>query len=251
MSDGAASLMAMFYGLMAGGAWTDDRASNVVDGGAPFYGTYRCRDDKWVAVGSIEPQFFSLLLDKLGITDFPPERQHDRAMWPDLRRRLEAVLLTRTQSEWITHMEGSDACFAGVAGLTEAPHHPHNVARQTFVTIDGVLQPAPAPRFSKTPSKIQELDPAIGAHTVRALTEWGFSRAEIAGLRDRGASSAPQPNPSAGGRAPRLWAPSGGGRPHRGRRTRAGAAGRSRGSTATSTPASPRWISAGSESHFR
>ena len=187
MSDGAASLMAAFYGHMAGGRWTDQRASNGVDGGAPYYGVYKCADGRWVALGSIEPQFFAILLQKLGITDFPRDRQRDPAHWPDLRVRLEAAFLARTQADWIAIMEGSDACFAGVLSLADAPSHPHNVARETFVTVDGVLQPAPAPRFSRTPSRIQELDPRIGAHNETGLMDWGFARAEVEALRQAGA----------------------------------------------------------------
>ena len=183
MSDGAASLMAMFYGLKSGGAWTDERANNVIDGGAPFYGTYRCKDNRWVALGSIEPQFFKELLENLGINDFPLERQNDRELWPEMRTRFETAFLTRTRAEWVEIMEGGDACFAGIIGLDEAPNHPHNLARQTFVTIDDVIQPAPAPRFSKTPGKIQETDPAIGAHNVSGLTDWGFSNSEIEKLK--------------------------------------------------------------------
>lgn len=187
MSDGAASLMAAFYGHMAGGRWTDQRASNGVDGGAPYYGVYKCADGRWVALGSIEPQFFAILLQKLGITDFPRDRQRDPAHWPDLRVRLEAAFLARTQADWIAIMEGSDACFAGVLSLADAPSHPHNVARETFVTVDGVLQPAPAPRFSRTPGQIQELDPRIGAHNETGLMDWGFARADVEALRQAGA----------------------------------------------------------------
>jgi len=183
MSDGAASLMAAFYGHMAGGRWRDTRASNGVDGGAPYYGVYPCKDGRWVALGSIEPQFFAIMLEKLGISDFPRDRQLDRTHWPDLRARIAAAFLTRTQAEWMAVMEGSDACFAGVLSLADAPSHPHNVARGTFVTVDGVLQPAPAPRFSRTPSAIQELDPAIGAHNESGLSSWGFTHDDIARLR--------------------------------------------------------------------
>ena len=187
MSDGAASLMAMFYGYKSGGAWSDARESNTIDGGAPFYGTYRCADGKWVALGSIEPQFFATLLKHLGIADYPPDAQTHRATWPALKARLEEAFQSKPQSHWVALLEGSDACFAGVAGLEEAPRHPHNVARQTFVTVDGVTQPAPAPRFSRTPSRIQELDPAIGAHNVTALADWGFSPREIETLKGAGA----------------------------------------------------------------
>jgi len=187
MSDGAASLMAAFYGHMAGGRWTDSRASNGVDGGAPYYGVYKCQDGRWVALGSIEPQFFAILMRKLGIADFPRDHQRDPSHWPDLRARLEAVFLTKTQAEWIALMEGSDACFAGVLSLSDAPGHPHNAARGTFVTVDGVLQPAPAPRFSRTPGQIQEFDPRIGAHNETGLMSWGFSREEVDALRRSGA----------------------------------------------------------------
>jgi len=187
MSDGAASLMAAFYGHMAGGRWTDRRESNGVDGGAPYYGVYRCADGRFVALGTIEPQFFAELLSKLGVTDFPLERQRDPAFWPALRARLEAVFLTKPQADWIASMEGSDACFAGVLSLTDAPAHPHHVARGTFVTVDDVLQPAPAPRFSRTPGAIQALDPRIGAHNESGLMGWGFSKDETEALRRCGA----------------------------------------------------------------
>lgn len=187
MSDGAASLMAAFYGHMAGGRWNDARESNGVDGGAPYYGVYKCKDGRFVALGSIETQFFAELMDRLGITDFPRDRQRDPAHWPNLRARLEAVFLTKTQAEWMALMEGSDACFAGVLSLTDAPSHPHHVARGTFVTVDGVVQPAPAPRFSRTPGEIQALDPRIGAHNATGLMDWGFSAGEVEGLRECGA----------------------------------------------------------------
>ena len=187
MTDGAASLMAGFYGHLAGGRWTDQRASNGVDGGAPYYGVYQCQDGAFVALGSIEPQFFAELMAALGITDFPAAWQHDPAHWPDLRARLETIFRTKPQSDWMAVMEGSDACFAGVLSLTAAPLHPHNVARETFVTVDGVLQPAPAPRFSVTPSRIQELDPRIGAHNETGLMDWGFSRDVVESLQKAGA----------------------------------------------------------------
>ncbi len=187
MSDGAASLMAGFYGHMAGGRWNDRREANGIDGGAPYYGVYRCRDGRFVALGAIETQFFAEALDRLGIHDFPRERQRDPATWPDLRARLEAAFLTRTQAEWIASMEGSDACFAGVLSLADAPNHPHHVARGTFATIDGVVQPAPAPRFSRTPGAIQQTDPRIGAHNASGLMDWGFTAADVATLRASGA----------------------------------------------------------------
>ena len=187
MSDGAASLMAAFYGHMTRGRWSDTRASNAVDGGAPYYGVFQCKDGRWVALGSIEPQFFAEMMEKVGIGNFPRDRQRDPAFWPDLRERLESRFLTKTQADWMALMEGSDACFASVLSLTDAPSHPHHVARETFVTVDGVLQPAPAPRFSRTPGRVQKMDPRIGAHNETGLISWGFSADEVKVLRSAGA----------------------------------------------------------------
>ena len=187
MSDGAASLMAMFYGFKASGAWTESRRSNLLDGGAHFYDTYQCSDGKWVSIGSIEPQFYALLLEKTGITDLAFKSQMDRSAWPDLKTKLAAVIATRTQAEWCDLMEATDVCFAPILDLDEAPRHSHNVARKTFVEVAGVTQPAPAPRFSKTPGVIQGPPPAIGAHDREALKDWGFSDADIDGLKAGGA----------------------------------------------------------------
>jgi alpha-methylacyl-CoA racemase len=187
MSDGAASLMAMFYGFKASGAWTSGRRSNLLDGGAHFYDTYRCADGKWISIASIEPQFYALLLQKTGIEDPDFQAQMDRAKWPDLGERLAAVIATRTRREWCEIMDATDVCFAPVLDLDEAPLHPHNVARQTFVEIDGVVQPAPAPRFSHTPGAIAGPPPAIGAHTRSALEAWGVTSARLAELESLGA----------------------------------------------------------------
>ena len=182
MSDGAASLMAMFYGFKASGMWKAERRSNMLDGGAHFYDTYQCADGKWISIGSIEPQFYALLLQKTGITDPDFARQHDRSAWPELHDKLAVVLAAKTQAEWCAIMDGTDVCFAPVLDLDEAPKHPHNVARQAFVEVAGVTQPAPAPRFSVTPGAIQGPPPAIGAHDREALMDWGFSTAEIDAL---------------------------------------------------------------------
>jgi alpha-methylacyl-CoA racemase len=187
MSDGAASLMAMFYGFKASGAWTESRRSNLLDGGAHFYDTYQCSDGKWVSIGSIEPQFYALLLEKTGISDPAFKAQMDRGAWPDLKGKLAAVIATKTQDDWCALMEATDVCFAPVLDLDEAPKHAHNVARQTFVEVSGVTQPAPAPRFSKTPGAIQGPPPAIGAHDQEALKDWGFSDSDLAALRGNGA----------------------------------------------------------------
>ena len=187
MSDGAASLMAMFYGMKASGMWKDERRANMLDGGAHFYDTYQCSDGGWISIGSIEPQFYALLLEKTGITDPAFKDQMSREAWPELRAKLEAVIRTRSRDEWCEIMAGTDVCFAPVLTLEEAPAHVHNAARQTFVTVEGVVQPAPAPRFSATPGAIQGPPPAIGGHNDAALTDWGFSIAEIERLKTAGA----------------------------------------------------------------
>jgi len=187
MSDGAASLMAMFYGMKAAGVWTDDRRANMLDGGAHFYDTYQCSDGEWIAIGSIEPQFYALLLEKTGITDPAFKSQMDRSLWPELREKLAAVIATKTRDQWCEIMEGTDVCFGPVLDLDEAPKHPHNVARQTFVEVAGVVQPAPAPRFSATPGAVAGPPPRIGEHTQTALQSWGLTAAEIAKLEAVGA----------------------------------------------------------------
>ena len=151
MSDGAASLATMFYGMRAMGVWTDDRESNLLDGGAHFYDTYACSDGKWVSIGSIEPQFYAILREKAGLTDAEWDAQMDRKAWPELKSKIVDVFKTKTRDEWCEIMEGTDICFAPVLSMEEAPHHQHNKDRQTFVEVEGVVQPAPAPRFSKTP----------------------------------------------------------------------------------------------------
>lgn len=187
MSDGAASLMAMFYGFKAMGAWQEKRRSNLLDGGAHFYDTYQCADGKWISIGSIEPQFYGLLLEKTGITDPQFQNQMDRSLWPELTRKLADVLKTKTQAEWCEIMDATDICFAPILDLDEAPRHAHNVARETFVTVEGVIQPAPAPRFSATPGKIQSPPPKIGANNEDALADWGFSADAIKDLQASGA----------------------------------------------------------------
>lgn len=177
MTDGAASLMAAFYGAKAAGAWKDERRANRLDGGAHFYDTYRCADGEWIAIGAIEPQFYALLLEKTGVTDPEFQRQTDHALWPDLREKLAAVFAARTRAEWCEIMEATDVCFAPVLTLEEAPKHSHNVARQTFVEVAGVVQPAPAPRFSATPGAVQGPPPVIGAHNHDALADWGVAAA--------------------------------------------------------------------------
>ena len=187
MSDGAASLMAMFYGFKAGGMWNEGRRTNLLDGGAHFYDTYQCADGKWISIGSIEPQFYLLLLEKTGISDPQFQHQMSREEWPELREKLAAVIKTKARDEWCAIMDATDVCFAPVLTMDEAPQHAHNAARRTFVEVEGVTQPAPAPRFSATPGVIQGPPPKIGAHNDEALADWGFSSEAIAGLKASGA----------------------------------------------------------------
>jgi alpha-methylacyl-CoA racemase len=187
MVDGVASLMAMIYGFLASGLWLDERGVNLLDAGAHFYNTYETSDGRWIAVGSLEPEFYSLLLERTGIDDPDFQHQWDRGRWPELRSKLAAVFKTKTRDQWCDIMLGTDVCFAPVLSLGEAPGHPHNVARGTFVEIDGVPQPAPAPRFSRTPGEIQGPPPNPGEHTESALLDWGFDEEHIASLRKAGA----------------------------------------------------------------
>ena len=173
MTDGAASLASMFYGMRAMGFWTDNRQDNMLDGGAHFYDTYECSDGKWVSIGSIEPQFYALLKEKAGLTDPEFDNQMDREAWPELKEKLKVIIKSKTRQEWCEIMEGTDVCFAPVLSMAEAPDHPHNKARNTFVEIEGVVQPAPAPRFSKTPGEVQGLPPGQGQHTEEILKDWG------------------------------------------------------------------------------
>jgi alpha-methylacyl-CoA racemase len=185
MTDGAASLMAMFYGMRGAGIWTDARDANLLDGGAHFYDTYECHDGKWVAIGSIEPQFYALLLEKAGLSGEPAfQAQMDRSAWPELSAKLAAVFKQKTRADWCAIMEGTDVCFAPVLSLEEAPNHPHNKARGTFVEVGGIIQPNVAPRFSRTPSAVQGPPPQAGADARSALADWGVSESEIARLME-------------------------------------------------------------------
>jgi alpha-methylacyl-CoA racemase len=186
MVDGAAALMAMFYSMRASGVWTDKRQDNLLDGGAHFYDTYETKDGKYICVGSIEPQFYALLLKHTGLENDPDFAvQMDRTKWRDLKEKITAVFKSKTRDEWCAIMEGSDVCFAPVLTLDEAVKHPHNVARKTFVEVDGVIQPAPAPRFSRTVPEIQKPPSAPGADTEAVLADWGFSSDEIRALKDK------------------------------------------------------------------
>lgn len=153
MVDGAAILSAMTYTFFGNGQWRDERGVNLLDSGAHFYDTYETADGKWISLGSIEPQFYALLLEKTGLADEPDfAQQMDQERWEGLKERLAQLFLTKTRDEWCAVMDGTDICFAPVLSLAEAPNHPHNVARSTFVEQGGMTQPAPAPRFSATPA---------------------------------------------------------------------------------------------------
>ncbi len=176
MSDGSALLMALFHDLKAVGLWSETRGANVLDGGAHFYDTYECADGRYIALGSLEPQFYALLLEKTGLRDDPQFTPHmDAARWPTLKPKLAAVIRTKTRAQWCAIMEGSDVCFAPVLSLTEAAEHPHNVARETFIEIDGALQPAAAPRFAGAPHTPQRAAPEPGAHTDEVMRDWGVT----------------------------------------------------------------------------
>ncbi len=184
MTDGAASLMTIFYGIKAIGFWKDERGVNMLDTGAHFYDVYETKDGKYVSIGSIEPQFYALLLKHTGLAGETLPSQFDRDEWPALKERVAGIIRTKTRDEWCAIMENTDVCFAPVLSMSEAPHHPHNVARGTFTEVKGIVQPAPAPRFSRTPGAIQRPPAHPGQHTDEALADWGFSAAEIATLRE-------------------------------------------------------------------
>jgi alpha-methylacyl-CoA racemase len=188
MVEGAALLSTMMWGMRAAGAWSDARGRNVLDSGAPWYDTYATRDGRYVAVGAIEPRFYAELLARLGLDPATLPAPDDRARWPELRERLAAVFRTRTQDEWCAAFAGSDACFAPVLTFAEAAAHPHARARAAHVTLGGVLQPAPAPRLSRTPGAARTPPPARGAGGRAALHDWGFDAAAIDRLVALGAT---------------------------------------------------------------
>lgn len=189
MTDGSAVLAAAIFGLQESGFWTPDRGSNLLDTGAHFYGTYQCADGEWVSIGSIEPQFYALLLEKTGLSANQQlaDQQMERAMWPELHQKLAQVMRTKTREEWCQKMEGTDVCFAPILSYEDAKAHPHNVERKTFVSVDGATQPAPAPRFSRTVSEVRSGPPRAGQHTREALLDWGVAGDRIDELERAGA----------------------------------------------------------------
>jgi alpha-methylacyl-CoA racemase len=183
MVEGASLLGAMFAGFLKAGSWSEARGENILDTGAPWYNVYETRDGKHVSIGSIETRFYEELLQKLGVPDLG---QHDRSRWPAMHSLFSSTFKTKTRDEWCRVFEGSDACFAPVLSWSEARRDAHNVARQSFVNIADVEQPAPAPRFSRTPGAVRRAPPERGEGGAQALHEWGFSKAELNALRSRG-----------------------------------------------------------------
>ncbi len=186
ITDGSALLTTLFYALKAAEVWKGPGHPHVLDSSTPFYDTFRCADGKWISIGALEPQFYKLLLEKCGLSDTAPGEQWDTTQWPALKARITALFATRPRDEWCSLLEGSDVCFAPVLDLNEAPAHPHNRARGTFVEVGGVTQPAPAPRFSRTAAAISSPPPVPGVPDDGALKDWGFAPDEVEALRGGG-----------------------------------------------------------------
>jgi alpha-methylacyl-CoA racemase len=187
MIDGVTHLMSAFQAFRQQGTWTGRRADNIVDGGAPFYGSYVTRDGKFVAVGAIEPHFYANLVKVMGIDREHLPDQNDRSAWPRMRRRFAEIYATRTRDEWAAVAAGRDACLAPVLTIDEAPEHPQMQAREVYAAFDGLRHPSPAPRFSRTPSMLRRPTPAPGQDSRQALVDWGISSDQVAALESVGA----------------------------------------------------------------
>jgi len=174
MTEGSALLMSMMYGMLNSGIWTDSRDSNLLDGAAHFYGCYECKDGKFVSIGSIEPQFYSLLREKMNIDEDIFDNQMDKTSWPALRENLETRFKEKTRDEWCEIMEGTDICFAPVLSMSEAINHKHNVERNSFFELDNVFQPSPAPKFSYSKSEVSHPPVKVGTHTKEIMTSLGL-----------------------------------------------------------------------------
>jgi alpha-methylacyl-CoA racemase len=186
MVDGAASLASIFYGLTASGAWNRPRGENLLDGGAPFYAPYETADSRFISIAALEPKFFAEMAQRIGLDERFAKRQHDRKLWPPMRDEIARLIKAKTRDEWCTLLEGTDACFAPVLSIAEAPHHAHAQSRGGFISIDGVVQPAPAPRFDRSTTGMPRPAPQVGQHTEEVLAEAGFTRSEIDALRALG-----------------------------------------------------------------
>ncbi|MBS0243376.1 MAG: CoA transferase [Proteobacteria bacterium] len=188
MVEGAASLMTPMYGAYAGGQWKLERGSNRIDGGSHHYSVYETKDGEHIAIGSNEPQFYRLMLEAIGLANEQLPEQTDRSQWPAMKERLQAIFKTKTRAEWTEIMTNTDCCFAPVLSMAEAPSHPQNKARGSFIEVDGVLQPAPAPRFSRTPSRVPHGPAHIGEHSREVLADWGVPADRIEALLASGAA---------------------------------------------------------------
>ena len=187
MTDGSALLMTMIYTMQSSGMWKTTMGSNLLDGGSHFYDTYECKDGKFISLGSIEPQFYALLCQIAELDESIFGNQMSRDSWPEQKEAIKKIILDKTRDEWCELMEGTDVCFAPVLDMSEAPKHPHNVERKTFIDLEGVTQPAPAPRFSRTEPEVVSSPSVVGEHTDEVLTSIGFSDEDINTLKTSGA----------------------------------------------------------------
>jgi len=187
MTDGSALLMTMIYSMQSSGLWKNSLGSNLLDGGSHFYDTYECKDGKFISIGSIEPQFYELLCKIAELDDSVFSNQMDRQFWPEQKKVIKEIFLNKTREEWCALMEGTDVCFAPVLNMAEAPLHPHNIERKTFIELEGVTQPAPAPRFSRTDPEIVSSPSLVGEHTDEVLKAIGLNEEDINSLKTSGA----------------------------------------------------------------
>ena len=186
MTDGSALLATMIHTFLSMGVW-GERGTNMLDTGAPFYDVYECADGEYISLGSIEPQFYAELLRITGLDQEDLPKQMDRSHWPEMKERIAKTIREKTRDQWVELMEGTDVCFAPVLSPSEAYVHPHNLERETFIEVAGVKQPAPAPRFSRTPGAVDRPPPHPGQHTTEVLSSWGFTQEEINDLREKDA----------------------------------------------------------------
>ncbi|MDP6917399.1 MAG: CaiB/BaiF CoA-transferase family protein [SAR86 cluster bacterium] len=187
MTDGSALLMTMIYSMQSSGMWKTTMGSNLLDGGSHFYDTYECKDGKFISIGSIEPQFYALLCQIAQLDEKVFAKQMSRDLWPEQKEEIKKIFLKKTRDEWCELMEGTDVCFAPVLDMSEAPQHPHNKERKTFIDLEGVTQPAPAPRFSRTEPEVVSSPSIVGEHTNEVLSSIGLSEEDISSLKTSGA----------------------------------------------------------------
>ena len=187
MTDGSALLMTMIYTMQSSGVWKTSMGSNLLDGGSHFYDTYECKDGKFISIGSIEPQFYALLCQIADLDEEVFGKQMSRDSWPEQKEEITKIFLNKTRDEWCDLMEGTDVCFAPVLDMSEAPKHPHNIERKTFIDLEGVTQPAPAPRFSRTEPEVVSSPSIVGEHTNEVLSSIGLSDEDISSLKTSGA----------------------------------------------------------------